>query len=338
MSPSTIARRDELAGGAWNPPIRVSVLYGVQWEMNRHGLRSAVAARPEPSALILVPGIEPNPGEKRWGVGINELDLRRALEVAVGRPVDYRTSVVAAYSTGINGLNQTMLHSLIDVSRTERLVTYDCLYEQSSGNTATALASAKRRAGPNLKIVAYKCTGAPGTSQGGNTLDRAGNLSVAMKNPGLIASNGIIDGFYAQFRVAYTSLILYRSLEAGIADGVVTLSAEPALDKAYTAMSAIVPKRRTLVSRAATWQYVFGSTPPPGTVLFETWASDKANRPIISQFAKGVGSLATHTGFRSIVWDNELPGWNGRTGKHPTDGEENHDLLLPDFSWEYLPA
>ncbi|MEU2898081.1 hypothetical protein ACWC4E_33215 [Streptomyces sp. NPDC001273] len=99
----------------------------------------------EPSALILVPGVEPaSKTDPRWGVGINELDVRRLLETAVGRPVNYRISVLAAFSTGINGLNQTLAHDLVDVSRVERIVIYDCLYEQSSGGTATTLVLQRR--------------------------------------------------------------------------------------------------------------------------------------------------------------------------------------------------
>jgi len=133
LSPSTTSYAASLPSSRpWDRPIRVSILYGVGFEMNRHGLRSSIAARAEPSALILVPGIEPRAGQPRWGVGIGELDLRRLLEAAVGRPVSYRTAVLAAYSTGINGLNQTLLHGLVDVSRAERVVVFDCLYVGSS--------------------------------------------------------------------------------------------------------------------------------------------------------------------------------------------------------------
>ncbi|MFC4587061.1 hypothetical protein [Sphaerisporangium corydalis] len=321
LSPSVAARATALAGAAWDPPIRVSILYGVGFEMNRHGLRSAVAARAEPSALVLVPGIEP-PGP-RWGVGISELDLRRLLEGAAGRPVTYRTSVLAAFSTGINGLNQTLLQDLVDVGRTERVVIYDCLYEQSSGSTAAALARAKSRAGPNLKIVAYKCT------TGGNSLDPPGELAVVRKNPGLIPTAGVVDLFY---RPAYTALVTFRCLDAAITDGAVTLAPGTSLRSAFDAMKAIAPARGTVVSSAATWRHVFGAAPPASKVVFETWANDKANQAVVRAYLKELGSTSRAGSVRQLIWGNRLPGWPGG------DGEENHDLLLPDFAWEYLPA
>jgi hypothetical protein len=325
VSPSTIAYAKSLAGAPWTRPIRVSLLYGVGFETNRHGLRTAFATRTEPSALILIPGIEPKKkGDPRWGVGIDEFDLRRLLETAVGRTVKYQTKVVAAFSTGINGLNQTLFHSLIDVSSAERLVIYDCLYEQSSGDTAVALGLAKRRAGPNLKIVVYKCT------TGGNSFTGGSELSVVVKHPGLIASAGIVNLFYPP---AYTALITFRCLEGAIADGVLALPSGSSLETAFNRIKRIVPARGNVVSSAATWRYVFGSAPPTGKVLFEKWATDKANIPAIMGFFKHLGSMSKADTVRQLIWGNELPGWPGIS-----DGDENHDLLLPDFGWEYLPA
>ncbi|PEP87430.1 hypothetical protein [Bacillus pseudomycoides] len=102
ISPSTKARANALKAAPWDRPIQVSILYAVRTEMNRHGLRSAMETRREPSALILVPGIEPDPGSPRWGVGINQIDLQNLLNAAVGRQVTFQTKVMAAYSTGAN--------------------------------------------------------------------------------------------------------------------------------------------------------------------------------------------------------------------------------------------
>ncbi|MET7480665.1 hypothetical protein ABZT17_40915 [Streptomyces sp. NPDC005648] len=241
----------------------------------------------------------------------------------MGRTVEYRTTVAAAFSTGINGLNQTLLHNLVDVSKLERLVIYDCLYAQSSGDTAAALTLAKSRAGLKLKIVVYECT------TGGNSLTTGNELSVAVKNPGLIPSAGIVNLFYVP---AYTALITFRSLEGGIADGVLTLSSGTPLESAFNAMKGITPARGAVVSSAATWRHVFGSGPPAGKVPFETWASDKTNLPVISGFLKFLRSKSKADTVRELIWGNQLPGWPGG------DGEENHDLLLPDFGWEYLPG
>ncbi|MGI5170302.1 hypothetical protein ACQEU3_38710 [Spirillospora sp. CA-253888] len=326
LSPSTMAHAAELGPSRpWDRPIQVSILYGVGFEMNRHGLRTAVAARTEPSALILVPGIEPTRRQPhRWGVGIAETDLRRLLETAVGRPVTYRTKVLAAYSTGINGLNQTLLHGLVDASRAERIVIYDCLYTNSSGPTAAALKKARDLAGLNLKIVVYKCT------TGGNSLGLGNRLSVVAQNPALIPSAGVIEQLF--YHPAYNSLITFRSLEGGIADGLVSLPAGSGVERAFTALKAIAPARGTVVSSERAWRHVHGTAPPSTSVVFETWARDTANRPVIRDFQRHLGSVKRPGTIRHLIWSNQLPGWPGG------DGEENHDLLLPDFSWEYLPA
>ncbi|TFW48658.1 hypothetical protein ES895_26945 [Bacillus sp. 007/AIA-02/001] len=321
LSQSTIAYAKALNKKPWDKPVRVSILYGVGSEMNRLGLRSAMEVRTEPSALVLVPGIEPmKDGDPRWGIGIDEIDLRNLLETSVGRAVNYQTKVIAAFSTGANGLNQTLLHNLIDISHVERVIFYDCLYEQSSGATADALKAARRRAGLGLKVVVYKCT------TGGNSLDNAKNLSVVMKNPELFRSEGIVNLFYPP---GYAALITYRVLESGIADGIVTLGSP--LQTAFDEMKRIVPARGQVVSQASTWTYVHGGPLPSNKVLLSTWY--KNNAKVINQFSKNMGTKNTPGSIRNLIWANRLPGWSG--GKY--DGAENHDLLLPDFGWEYLP-
>ncbi|AIG26471.1 hypothetical protein [Brevibacillus laterosporus] len=321
LSASTLIRARELRSDQpWDTPIRVSILYAVGFEMNRHGLRSAIATHPEPSALVVVPGIEPP--LPRWGVGINDSDLMNLLKSAVSRPVTYNTKVMAAYSTGANGLNQTLLHNLIDVSQVERIIFYDCLYEKVSGNTAEALNAARRRAGPSLKIIAYKCT------KNGNSLDSSFNLSVVRKNPGLIRSDGVVDLSYMTASVfpAYSALITFRALESGIADGLITLTSS--LHTAFDEMKRIVPARGKVVSQSNTWSYVFGGSPPSDKVLLSSWYKD--NERVIKQFYSHLGSITKSGSIRELIWGNQLPGWSGG------DGEENHDLLLPDFAWEYL--
>jgi hypothetical protein len=204
------------------------------------------------------------------------------------------------------------------------VVVFDCLYVRSSGDTAVALRLAKARAGLSMKIIVYKCT------TGGNSLDADNRLTVVTKNPGLIALDGIIEQLF--YTPAYTALITYRSLEGGIADGLITLSSGSKLEVAYNAMKIIAPPRRTVVSSARTWQHVYGSTPPPPMIGLNTWANDPAHRKVIREFFRQLGSKTRRDSIRQLIWGNELPGWPGG------DGEENHDLLLPDFAWEYLPA
>ncbi|WP_141525775.1 hypothetical protein [Bacillus pseudomycoides] len=225
----------------------------------------------------------------------------------------------------------TLLHNLIDVSHLERIIFYDCLYEKSSGITADALKTARSRAGLGLKVVAYKCTKA------GNSLDNSFNLSVVRKNPGLIHSDGVIDLSYMTAHVfpAYSALITYRSLEGGIADGIVTLKNGTPLQVAFDKMKRIVPARGRVVSQANTWNYVYGGPPPSNMVFLSTWYKD--NEKVIKQFLNNLGSVSVSGSIRELIWNNSLPGWSGRTSPNQSpDGEENHDLLLPDFSWEYL--
>ncbi|MEU2898079.1 hypothetical protein ACWC4E_33205 [Streptomyces sp. NPDC001273] len=176
----------------------------------------------------------------------------------------------------------------------------------------------------NLKIIVYKCT------TGGNSLDPAQNLSVVTKNPGLIPTAGIINLFYIP---AYTALITFRALVSGVADGLVTLTAGSPLEKAFIAMEAITPPmRNSMVSSNATWRHVFGGAPPSTTVSFEKWAGEKATQLAVRKWMAELGSTKKPGSIRDLIWSNRLPGWPGG------DGEENHDLLLPDFAWEYLPA
>jgi hypothetical protein len=324
VSASTIAYKDKIGTGPWDTPVKVSVLYAVQYEMNRHGLRAFFEARPEPSALILVPGIEPRKkGDPRYGVGIRDVEIAELLRSVLGRDASFEVRVIAAFSTGINGLNQTLLNKLIDISHLERVVIYDCLYTLSSGDTASALRTA-RSTNPSVKILVYKCT------SGGNSLEADNRLSVVAKNPGLIASDAVIDLFYLP---AYAALITFRSIEGGLADGSASLTAGSALEAAFKAMATIVPARGTVVSSKRAFKYAFGSaTLPTGATYLDDWASTKANLDIIRAFARHLGSVTKAVTIHNLIWENELPGWRGG------DGEENHDLLLPDFGWEFLPG
>ncbi|HWJ93838.1 MAG TPA: hypothetical protein VNT33_03895, partial [Telluria sp.] len=63
--------------------------------------------------------------------------------------------------------------------------------------------------------------------------------------------------------------------------------------------------------------------------LFEDWSA--ANSKVINAFSRKLGTVATAGSFRQLLWGNFLPGWKGG------DGEEKHDLLIPEFGWEYLP-
>ena len=325
LSPSTVRYAGGLGSAPWTQPIHVSIIYAVNYEMNRHGLRSALAGSAGLSAIIQVPGIEPQGNMPRYGVAISDADIRSILQMALRRNAPYTVDVLAAFSTGINGLNQTLLNDLVALGSLKRIIVYDCLYLFSSGSTADALRRAISQA-RSARILTYKCT------TGGNSLTNSNQLAVVIQNPGLIASQGIIDLFYP-FPPAYSALITYRSIEGGIAGGIITIPPGSPLADDYAALGAVIPRRGTVVSSRQAYSFGYaGSTPPAttGLTFLEDWS--KANKSAIVKFYRHIGSKSRTGTIRDLIWNNFLPGWPGG------DGEENHDLLLPDFAWEFLPS
>jgi hypothetical protein len=279
-----------------------------------------------------------------FGVAPDEAQIRSILDTFFGMPVQYRIRVLAAFSTGSSGLNQALLNDLVDVSAVERLVFYDCLYTQQAGDTATAIRTLKGKADSKLKIVVYK------TSECANTFKEAADdcaekrktkckafkkpkcldfnrMSVLVDNKGLIDPQGVVANLFQN--ASYISLIVYRALEGAVADGVISIS--KGNQTIFDDMAALVAAspRGTVISSKACYQYVHGSLPASGHTLFEDWAT--ANSKVINAFSRKLGEVSINGSFRRLLWTNSLPGWPGG------DGEEKHDLLIPEFGWEYLP-
>jgi len=331
-----------LAGKPWTKPINLTVYFGVGSELNRHGIRSFFKNQANMQVFLQVEGIE----KPQFGVAPTDMDIKRAL----GRffkvdPIPYRVKVLAAFSTGSCGLNQALLNELIDVASVERLVFYDCLYSQQCGNTATAIRMLKAKVGGNLKIVVYKaseCANSfeekpgvcpPGlrTKCGfipppGKCLD-FNRLSVVVNNQGLIDPNGIIGNLFQN--TSYIAMVVFRALQGAVDDGVIKLS--PINAKPWNDMAALMAAspRGLTISNKTCFKYVHGSVPASGYTLFEDWSA--TNRTVINAFVRRIGSVATPDTFRALLWGNLIPGWGGG------DGEEKHDLLIPEFGWEYLP-
>jgi hypothetical protein len=311
-----------LGGQPWKEPINLTILFAINFELNRHGLRSFFVNQSGLLGLIVVPGVEPKKGSPRWGIAVGDDQIDRMLQNAFHSTttVPYRVRVLAGFSTGYNGLNQTLLNELVQLNEVRRIVFYDCLYELGCGSTAQAVAKLKSKAGSDLKIVVYK------TSEAGNSFADPVRLAVLVKNPGLIDPLGVIENLFQQ--PTYISLVCFRSLEAAEHDGVITIPAP--VKPAYDALKAVVPARGVMISNERCFKYIHGSLPTwAGVVLFEAWV--KANQKVIDQFSKHLGSVNAKGTVRHILWGNHLPGWVGG------DGEEKHDLLMPEFGWEYLP-
>jgi len=139
--------------------------------------------------------------------------------IATTHAVPYKIKVLAAFSTGSCGLNQTLLNDLVNFSDVERLVFYDCLYAQQCANTANALRNFKAKADSKLKIIVYKSTECGNsfkekTSPCPDTLKTKcpgfsspkcldfDKLSVVVDNPGLIDGSGIIPNLFQTLRTS----------------------------------------------------------------------------------------------------------------------------------------
>jgi hypothetical protein len=338
------AYRESLRGPPpkpWTQPITLTLYFGVGTEMNRHGIRAFYKNQGNMNSFLQVQGIE----KPQFGIAIDDAQIKTALAAFFGiDPVPYRIKVLAAFSTGSCGLNQALLNDLVNVSAVERLVFYDCLYSQQCGNTANAIRRLKGKADSKLKIVVYKAsecansfkekaedcpdtmkTKCPSFKQP-KCLD-FNRLAVVADNPGLIDGQGIVANLFQN--TSYIALVIYRALESAVDDGVVTPSGDAA--KPWADMKALMAAspRGLTISNKACFKYVHGSVPTSGYTLFEDWA--KTNSAVINAFYAKVGVIAKQGSYRNLLWGNALPGWAGG------DGEDKHDLLIPEFGWEYLP-
>jgi hypothetical protein len=109
---------------------KVTLLFCVGAEINRHGLRSFFADSPD-RVLITVPGVEVDTTRgllKPWGVGITTEQIRQLLADAGVPNMEPEVRIIACYSTGYRGLNGTINNSLIPLDKVERIIFYDALY------------------------------------------------------------------------------------------------------------------------------------------------------------------------------------------------------------------
>jgi len=310
------AVKDAVAAKKPKPMARVSLLFGVGAEVNRHGLRSFFANTLN-CVLIEVGGIEsvpevPNP----WGIGITDAMINDLLSQALGTSVTSQVEVIAAYSTGYRGVNGTVNNALIDLTHLKKMIYYDCLYRadgpkapsgalmppkrhreapaKSAFNTWRA-AHAVSAASPTCEIIVYDVTpgGTPTYSDRARQGDVLGATFIALK----------------PLNVHLKALILARLMDNGIKDGYFTDAKVPA---SIRGLIPLLPTRGTLSSSS--------SPTAPGTI--GKWAKDNSVK--IAQSMKGFATAM------ELARVHKLMGW----ATPPT--EFGHDGFLPEFGWEHL--
>jgi hypothetical protein len=310
------AVKDALAARKPIPTARVSVLFAVEAEVNRHGLRSFFASAAD-RILIEVGGIERVPeGAEKWGIGITDKMVDELLSEALGTEVTSKLEVLAAYSTGYRGLNGTINNALLDLTHLKKLIFYDCLFwgdapkapsdatmpskrhpgapAHSPFNTWRAV-QAVITASPSCNIIVYD------VSPGGTPTYSDGKLRVEIPGATLISLK--------PFNVELKAIIFARLMDNGIKDGYFTAAQVPA---SISALIPLLPKRGTLSSS--------NSKSTVGTIGH--WAAQNSTK--IARAMKD---------FDGAV---KLAGANGLMGWVPAASEFGHDGFLPEFGWEHL--
>lgn len=321
-----------LNGTAWDPAkkIQLTILFGPRNILCRSGVRSFFKISKNFNAILQVPGLEPgyltnakgSQNKGRWGVSINDTEISRQFKRFFGVDVPFDIVVLAAYSTGINGLNQTLLNNICTLSKVKRIIFFDCLYVSSSGNTGDAIKKIKRL-NNNVQIIIYW------SSLGkGNSMNAAMTDLTVVQNLAPVLSNGT-NVIKLAGKPYYRCLICSRMIQSGLKDGLITLS-NTALTS-FHKLEAVLPPRGTVISDAVKFKSFVSAGPPSGSVALEDWY--KTNKGVVNDFNKFLGVAAGNTMSPiAQIWSQKIPGWDGSVG------EEVHDFLIPEFGWEYLPG
>ena len=119
------------AGAGSKPRAKIALFFGVNSEINLFGLRSYFSASAE-SVLIAIPGIESafswNKLGVAWGIGITTEMIKQLLAEAGVGGMEFTVEVIAGYSTGYRGVNETIINKLVDLGGLRRLVYLDAFY------------------------------------------------------------------------------------------------------------------------------------------------------------------------------------------------------------------
>jgi hypothetical protein len=129
--PPPLRQRYAAAGAGPKPRAKIALFFGVNSEINLFGLRSYFSASTE-SVLIGVPGIESGFGWDKlgvaWGIGITTEMIKQLLAEAGVGGMEFTVEVIAGYSTGYRGVNETIINKLVDLGELKRLVYLDAFY------------------------------------------------------------------------------------------------------------------------------------------------------------------------------------------------------------------
>lgn len=310
----------------WDSPINLTILFAVGTELNRHGLRNFFESQTNMQGIIVISGVEvPRDNPVRIGVSPSTVVLKSELKKIFGIEVEFKIKVLAAFSTGYCGLNICIQNELLNLSEVERLVFYDCLYLFGADcSTSVAVQKLKTKVDSSkFKLIAYKCT------QAANSFadDTKTNLHPQLLS--LFSSNraGLIENLY--YNAFYTYLITHRALSSAFDDKIISFPND-SFKKAFEELKVVMPKRGYIISNLESFKYAFGVNADTSKLtVFNDWVLQ--NRDRLRAFGKFLGTKSDSQSIRGLLWQNALPGWGGG------DGEENHDLLIPEFGWEYLP-
>jgi hypothetical protein len=157
-----------LAGS--QPKARLSLFFGVGPEMTLFRLRPFFETEAS-SVLITIPGVESGwPGIfSGFGYGISTQIIRDLMTLADLSGIDFSIEVMAGYSTGYRGVNQTVINGLVDLSNLTRLIYLDAWYHHDDHplaastsqyfkkNTKWAIDTALGKSS-NLNVVIYAFT------------------------------------------------------------------------------------------------------------------------------------------------------------------------------------
>lgn len=320
----TYAEKIKADNSPWeaDKPIKLTLLFAVGTEMNRSGLRTFFKDNTDMAGIILVPGIEPGSegsNKGRWGISLTDNDIKALLLNFFFIPAHYEVVILAAYSTGMNGVNQTVLNEILRLDKIKRIIIYDCLYLQSSGKTSDMFKKMKN-INSNVEIIIYWSS----VSSDANSLNASKSQLLVLNDakPVITSTGNVIK--LAGERM-YRALVCTRIIQVAEQEGFFVLSSDRLA--AYKAITAILPDRGKVISDENMYKKIYGSL-PSGHISLNDWYL--LNQKVVDEFykyldkrPKGSNSLMEY------IVKYKIMGWLGA-------GAETHDLLLPEFGWEYL--
>jgi hypothetical protein len=177
------------------PKARLSLFFGVGPEMTLFRLRPFFADATS-SVLITIPGVE-----RGWtgvfsgfGWGISTQMINDLMTSAHLSGIDFSVEVMAGYSTGYRGVNQTIINQLVDLSNLTRLIYLDAWYHHDDHplaasaspyykkNTRWAIDTALGKS-PSANVVIYAFTHSSTGPGGGVPRSNAGQTNQSIPDP-----------------------------------------------------------------------------------------------------------------------------------------------------------